>query len=272
MAENKQSFVLYADQYELFKKLPNDQAGELIKHIFAYVNDENPITENLLIEIAFEPIKAQLKRDLKRWEAKVEARSRAGKASAEAKKVNKEQQTSTNSTYVDFVQQTSTQSTDNVNVNVNVNGNVNVNDNNTHIGGDKSPRKSDRDIFEGKEKYTKDQVGEFERFNAHIDANYPDVRKIKKQVGIVNYFDLKAKYGIHLILEKLEVIQNTPKYHTGKDKKADVYLTVNNWAKNYPVVQKSNSKNQENEPTKIRMGKREAEALGLIPKQDDPNA
>lgn len=133
MAENKQSFVLYADQYELFKKLPNEVAGELIKHIFAYVNDENPTTDNLLIEIAFEPIKAQLKRDLKRWESKVEARSRAGKASAEAKKANKEQQTSTNSTYVDFVQQTSTKSTDNVNVNVNVNDNVNVNVSNNSL-------------------------------------------------------------------------------------------------------------------------------------------
>jgi len=26
----------------LFDKLPNDKAGELIKHIFSYVNDENP--------------------------------------------------------------------------------------------------------------------------------------------------------------------------------------------------------------------------------------
>ena len=44
------------------------------------------------------------------------------------------------------------------------------------------------------------------------------------------------------------------------------------WKNNEQVFKKSNSKNQENEPTKIRMGKREAEALGLIPKQDDPNA
>lgn len=269
MAENKQSFVLYADQYELFKRLPNEQAGELIKHIFAYVNDENPETDNLLIQIAFEPIKAQLKRDLKRWEQKIEARSRAGKASAEAKKANKEQQTATNSTYVDFVQQTSTKSTDNVNVNVN--GNVNVNDNNTLTCGDKSPSKKERDIFEGKENFTEAQQDEFDRFNAYIETNLPDVRKIKKQISITQYYTLKKLYGITVIMDKLAVIQNTPKYHTGKDKKADVYLTVNTWAKNYPIIQKSNTKNHD-EPQTIRMGKREAEALGLIPKEDDPNA
>ena len=263
---------MYADQYELFKKLPNDQAGELIKHIFAYVNDENPTTDNLLIQIAFEPIKAQLKRDLKRWEAKIEARSRAGKASAEARKVNKEQQTATNSTYVDFVQQTSTKSTDNVNVNVNVNGNVNVNDNNTLTDGDKSPRKQERDIYEGKDKFTEKEQDEFKRFNSYIDTNLPDVRKIKKQISITQYYNLKKLYGIGLVMDKLLVIHNTPKYHTGKDKKADVYLTVHNWAKNYPTVQNSNQKNQTNEPAPIRMGKREAEALGLIPKEDDPNA
>jgi hypothetical protein len=43
MAENKKGFVLYADQKSIIDMLPNEKAGELIKHIFAYVNDENPI-------------------------------------------------------------------------------------------------------------------------------------------------------------------------------------------------------------------------------------
>lgn len=46
------------------------------------------------------------------------------------------------------------------------------------------------------------------------------------------------------------------------------------WAKRESNFKNSNQKNQTNEPAPIRMGKREAEALGLIPKneQDDPNA
>ena len=69
MAQDKKGFILYADQQELFNKLPNDKAGELIKHIFAYVNDENPTTDDLLIDLAFTPIKQQLKRDLIKFES-----------------------------------------------------------------------------------------------------------------------------------------------------------------------------------------------------------
>ena len=129
MAEDKKGFILYADQKELFDQLPNDKAGELIKHIFNYVNDENPITDDLLIKLAFTPIKQQFKRDLQKWETTREGRSKAGKASAEARK-NKKEQASTNSTNVKSVQQTSTNPTvnDNVNVNVTVNDNVKVND------------------------------------------------------------------------------------------------------------------------------------------------
>jgi hypothetical protein len=70
MAKDKKGFVLYADQKEIFDELPNDYAGKLIKHIFSYVNDENPTTDDLVLKIAFSSIKAQLKRDLKKYEAK----------------------------------------------------------------------------------------------------------------------------------------------------------------------------------------------------------
>jgi uncharacterized phage protein (TIGR02220 family) len=50
--------------------LPDDKAGQLIKHLFAYVNDENPETDDLLINAVFANIKATLKRDLKKWEEK----------------------------------------------------------------------------------------------------------------------------------------------------------------------------------------------------------
>tara|TARA_R110002051_G_scaffold203962_1_gene270231 strand:- start:589 stop:1302 length:714 start_codon:yes stop_codon:yes gene_type:complete len=120
MAEDKKGFILYADQKELFEQLPNDKAGELIKHIFAYVNDEQPETKDLLIKLAFTPIKQQFKRDLEKWETTKKGRSKAGKASAEARRIKKEQK-ATNSTNVDSVQQSSTNPTVNDNVNVNVN-------------------------------------------------------------------------------------------------------------------------------------------------------
>lgn len=120
MAENKKSFVLYADYTELFNELSDAEAGQLIKHIFAYINDKNPVCDNKIINASFIPIKLQLKRDLIKWQETRGKRSEAGKISAERR-----QQKATLSTHVDFVQQPPTNST----VNVNVTDNVTVNDN-----------------------------------------------------------------------------------------------------------------------------------------------
>ena len=130
MEEDKISFVLYSDQRGQFDKLSDEQAGKLVKHMFSYVNLEYP-EGDFITELAFEPIKTQLKRDKKKWDKTKEGRSKAGKASADAKK-NKRQQASTNSTNVKSVksvEQPPTNPTVNDNVNVNVNVNDNVIDN-----------------------------------------------------------------------------------------------------------------------------------------------
>ena len=133
MAEEKKGFILYADQIELFNQLPNDKAGELIKHIFLYVNDEKPKTDDLIINLAFTPIKKQFQRDLEKWEKTRQGRSLAGKASAEARRLKKEQaqQESTNSTNVKSVEEIPTNPT--VNDTVNVNDNVTVINNTTSV-------------------------------------------------------------------------------------------------------------------------------------------
>jgi hypothetical protein len=82
MAKDKKGFILYADQKAIFEQLPNDKAGELIKFIFSYVNDENPETDDLIIKLGFTPIQQQLKRDLVKYEETKEKRSEAGKAGA----------------------------------------------------------------------------------------------------------------------------------------------------------------------------------------------
>jgi len=121
MAENKKSFVLYSDSQGLINQLPDDVAGRLLKHIYAYVNDENPTTDELLLNIAFEPIKMQLKRDLVKYEKKREQWSEAGKKSAEQRALTKSNESQRTLTTVDSVATVST-----VNVNDNVNVNVNV--------------------------------------------------------------------------------------------------------------------------------------------------
>jgi hypothetical protein len=123
MAENKKSFILYCDQRGIFNKLSDEQAGVLIKHIFAYVSDENPTAE-FITELAFESIKQQLKRDLKSWETQQEQRKQAGLRSAEIRKRNATT-VERDSTTVD---ERSISSTVNGTVTVNVNDTVTVNE------------------------------------------------------------------------------------------------------------------------------------------------
>jgi len=88
MAENKKGFLLYCDLIHTVEKLNDEQAGKLFKHVLDYVNDLNPITEDLLTQVCFEPIKQSLKRDLKKWEKQHEQRIAAGKKSAQVRKQN----------------------------------------------------------------------------------------------------------------------------------------------------------------------------------------
>jgi len=89
MAENKNSFVLYCDLIHTVNQLPDDKAGELFKHILSYVNDEDPTTDDIIINISFEPIKQQLKRDLKKYEGICKRNSENGKKGGRPKKPKK---------------------------------------------------------------------------------------------------------------------------------------------------------------------------------------
>lgn len=82
MAINKKSFLLYCDLIHTVQKLPDDKAGLLFKHILGYVNDNEPETDDLLVQVSFEPIKQQLKRDLASWEDTLSQKSDAGLTSA----------------------------------------------------------------------------------------------------------------------------------------------------------------------------------------------
>ena len=86
MAKDKNGFVLYKDLLPTIKKLverdranKTNYAGELFLHILEYVNDENPVAIDFIIEMAFEPIKQTLKRDLKKYEMKLESKSISGR-------------------------------------------------------------------------------------------------------------------------------------------------------------------------------------------------
>jgi len=70
MAEGKNKIIFYKDWGNVIKKLTDEEAGKLIKHFCHYVDDEDPESPDRITELLFEPIKATLKRDLKKWEVK----------------------------------------------------------------------------------------------------------------------------------------------------------------------------------------------------------
>ena len=79
MAEGKNSAILYCDLIHTVEKLTDDQAGRLFKHYLRYINDLNPVADDVLTEIAFEPIKQSLKRDLVKWEKRADRSRENGK-------------------------------------------------------------------------------------------------------------------------------------------------------------------------------------------------
>jgi hypothetical protein len=186
MAENKKSFVLYTDSKGLIDQLPDDIAGRLFKHIFAYVNDEDPVSDELILNIAFEPIKTQLKRDLVKWSNQTEQRRQAGLKSAEIRKRNSTE-----------FNERSISSTDNVNVNVSVNDNVSDNVNDSVI----LLKKETKSIFS------------FERslidygFDKNLVIDWLKVRKTKKATNTETAFNKfieeveKRECNINEILE-----------------------------------------------------------------------
>ena len=116
MADGKKSVLLYCDLIHTVEKMDNETAGLFFKHYLRYINDLNPTTDNLIVDITFESVKQNLKRDLLKWESRADNSRNNGKLGGRPKKEE-------------------TQKTQQVNlkpekpVNVTVTDTVNVNDN-----------------------------------------------------------------------------------------------------------------------------------------------
>lgn len=85
MAKGKKSFILYCDIIHTFEYLTDEQKGKVFDWILKYVNDLKPEPLEGLLQAVVEPIKRQLKRDLKEYECKIEKRREAGKKGADAR-------------------------------------------------------------------------------------------------------------------------------------------------------------------------------------------
>lgn len=128
MATDKKSFILYADLIYTVRKLPPDIAGKLFLTILQYVNDENPQVDDLIVDIAFEPVKQQLKRDLQKWDEHREKQSLNGKRGGRPR-IPAESEINPNNQPLFFESEKSLNDNVNVSVSVSENAIVNANDN-----------------------------------------------------------------------------------------------------------------------------------------------
>lgn len=129
ISEDKKSFVLYCDLKHTVDLLDDISAGKLLKHLLRYVNDENPVTHDPIIKIAFSAIEQQLKRDLNAWRRRKEINAINGRKGglksglSRSKKRTKQ----INQPLQNLSEAIKNEANEAVNVNVNVNDTVNTN-------------------------------------------------------------------------------------------------------------------------------------------------
>ena len=184
MAKDKKGFILYADLLKVCEKLilkdranKTNYTGELFYAILLYVNDlEELIDVEFIVELAFEPIKLQLKRDLKKFEEVKKKRSEAGKRSAEIRA----EQKLTEPTLVESAEQTSTNST----VSDSVNDNDKDKDNVIYIN-----------AYDFLKANSSSEIEAFEMQNKNSFNNYKN---------FIDYFNNKVNFeGIEFTSKKL---------------------------------------------------------------------
>ncbi len=88
MATGKKSFQLYTEWIEVFEAISDNDAGKLIKHIFKYVNDQDPKAPNSTVSLSFIQIRQQLKRDLIKWRNIQERNTKNGSKGGRPKNPN----------------------------------------------------------------------------------------------------------------------------------------------------------------------------------------
>ena len=81
----KDSFILYTEWSKNISILSDEQAGVLIKSLFAFARDEELPAMDSLTEMCYLFLQAQIDRDAKRYEEVKSIRSEAGKKGAAAR-------------------------------------------------------------------------------------------------------------------------------------------------------------------------------------------
>ena len=214
MAENKKGFVLYCDLIHTVKKMPKNKIADLFLTILSYVNDENPVVNDLLVGVVFEPIKLQLKRDLVKYEHTKEKRSAIGKEggikSGEKRRLLSETKKSHGLQISDCEQ---------VELEIEANEAIGsicfkneaneaviekVTDTVTVTDTDKVNVIKKSAIAQ----HTQEEIEKFKSFSDWVDLNAPRIKQFKQPFTIPEYLRLIEDFDKHLIKKTLLAMQN----------------------------------------------------------------
>ena len=264
MAEDKKSFLLYVDLIHTIRKLPDDKAGILFKHILSYVNDENPIINDFVVDLTFEPIKQQLKRDLQKWDKHKADKSLNGRMGnlkryhldlfelVNSDKMNLEDAENVAKSRKVSLSDVSDRKT-RLNVNDNVNVNVNVNDNVNDIS---FKEKNEKEISE-KPVYKK------------VEKQTIEERKINFSSTLEPYLQ---SFGRD-ILNKFFLYWTEPNQKTNKmrfefEKTWSIERRLNTWKENESKFTKPTFANNQNQDSKFVKSMKNALSANEILKQE----
>lgn len=234
MAEDKKSFVLYSDLIHTVRKMPKDKQGDLFMTILSYVNDENPTVDDLMVELVFEPIKLQMKRDLIKYETSKERRKEAGRIaglkSGEARKKDCENSSEKEPNEPKRTNRSKNEPNEHVTDTVNVNGNVtvSVNDNGILLKKETKENNTPNGVVDLKNQLPVPKI-DFNGLVTFFNTNrgvMPEVKKLTK-TRESRILSLEKQHGKKLIIAVIEKSRDSP-FLQGDNKE--------NWTANFDWI------------------------------------
>lgn len=119
----KKSFLMYTSYLDNVEILSDEEAGQLLKAIYAFVNGNELPKLDRVVQLTFNPIKSHLERDMEKYKDICRKRSENGAKGGRPKKQMVSEESKC------FFEKAKKADNDNENENENVNGNVNDNKN-----------------------------------------------------------------------------------------------------------------------------------------------
>lgn len=191
MAEDKKSFVVYHDIKAILDKLSDEQVGKLFRAMVSQSMGEIvPGFDDLVLDIAFTPIRQQMDRDAEKWDDIKEKRAEAGRRGGLKSAEKRAQANQANANFASVASQANSSKQANqavtVTGNVNVNGTVTETDTTTVTVPSGGRYKCDDDFNIWKRLTPEDIDVLYEKFpnsgGLLIDAVYEDVKAKKTKV------------------------------------------------------------------------------------------